>query len=98
MLAELMQGNTPPAVVYRGHFHTWQPPETLRIRYKGKMYASTLILLPSLCGMGNHARKATKSAFLQNHGMVAVEILDGEVGRIFTGVRELDLRTRESYG
>uniref|UniRef100_A0A6M3KRJ1 Calcineurin-like phosphoesterase n=1 Tax=viral metagenome TaxID=1070528 RepID=A0A6M3KRJ1_9ZZZZ len=96
MLEELLAGNRPPDVVLRSHFHHWLPPETVSVGAGGKVYTSRMMLTSSYCGMGGHARKATRSQHVQNHGLVAIEIIGGEVCRVKPFVKTLDLRTKET--
>lgn len=94
MMAEVMDGNAPPRVVLRAHYHDWIH-EYLEVQGQGRTYASDLIITPSYCGVGDHARKSMRSINRQTHGMVALEIVDGELAGIHPFKRTLDLRTKE---
>ena len=54
------------------------------------------ILLPSWCGIGDYARKVTRSAISQRFGMVALEIVGGELQAVHPMLHEIDLRMEES--
>jgi len=95
MLKELSLGQTPPHVVIRAHRHTWIPEERLRLWRQDRTCESVLILLPAMCGLTAHARNVMQSPFILTLGCVALEILDGQVGRILPLVRMLDIRTKE---
>jgi len=56
---------------------------------------SDLFLLPSYCGIGDYARKATRSASRQTHGMVAFEIAYGQLVEVHPLIKTTDLRTKE---
>ena len=96
MLNELSAGRTPARVVLRAHYHTWICPEVLSLEFMGDVYTSTLILTPSYCGLGAHGHQATRSAPSQTHGMIALEVTDGNLGEIRVFKKTLDLRTRET--
>ena len=97
-LRSLMQdcinmGKRPPRLVVRSHYHEYIHE---RVEIDGKeLYVSDIIITPSYCGLGCYARQATKSKHLLDNGMVAVEIIDGELGRLRPLRHRLDLRTRE---
>jgi len=95
MLDELSSGRTPARVLLRAHYHQWIPPESLSLEFMGEMYTTTLVMTPSYCGMGAHGQQATRSAFGQTFGMVAIEVLDGRLGEIRAFKETLDLRTKE---
>ncbi len=87
------QGQDPPQLVIRGHYHCYVH-ETLTIRgYKD--WTSHLIVLPSYCGFTNFARQATKSVSCIEFGSVAVEICDGKL-EIVPLVKSFDMRRKES--
>jgi len=88
-------GETPPTLVLRGHRHTYIPPITERIYRDHTLYTSTLILLPSLCGISHFARQVTQSNFTLTVGLLALEIIDSTLHRIHPFVTIKDMRSRE---
>jgi len=97
MMDDLDAGEMPPDVVVRGHFHAFVPPVTERISRGGTIYTSTLILLPSYCGLGDFARKVTRSPSRLSNGMVLLEVTDGKLTNIVPLVTTVDLRTKETF-
>lgn len=96
MLDEFAAGRTPADVLLRSHYHTWIPPESLGVEFRGRVHWSWLVLTPSYCGLGAYGRQATRSTHRQTHGLVALEIVDGRLGNIRPFKRSIDLRTKES--
>jgi hypothetical protein len=95
MMRDADEGKPPPRLVIRGHYHQFHHT-TIHERLRGKWWTSDLIILPSYCGMDDYGHKATRSRAYQHHGMVAVEIVDGDIARIRPMVTVLDLRTKET--
>ncbi len=95
MMTELLAGRTPARILYRAHYHTWIPPETLRMEADGDEHISELALSPSYCGLGDHGRQATRSTHGQTHGLTVREIVDGQAVARHTFKRSLDVRTKE---
>jgi len=94
MLGEQVSGQVPPRVVLRAHYHEWVH-EYLELPCRGGTDKADLIITPSYCGVGDHARKAMRSLNRQTHGMVALEIDGGKLAGIHPFKRTLDLRTKE---
>jgi len=92
--SDIKEGKDPPDLVIRGHYHQYHR-EILEERYNGRWHQSQLLILPSYCGMDDFGRKATRSKAYQHHGMVAFEVIDGELGRMLRLVNVLDIRTKE---
>jgi len=90
MLNEIVAGRKPPRLIFRGHFHQYQ-----RIDEQIGEYESTLIMTPSFSMLNDYAKQATRSAFMLTHGMVANEIVDGELGRIMPLLKTKDIRLKE---
>ena len=61
----------------------------------GEYRQATLAILPSLSGLVDYARQATRSQFELTNGLLVWSI-DGHEHRIHRLVRTLDLRTEES--
>lgn len=94
MRKSVASGRLPPRLVVRGHFHEYWP-ETDHIRIGNDWYTSDIVLLPSYCGMGEYGRQATQSKYVISNGLVAAEIVDGELVQIHAFERSVDLRTVE---
>lgn len=95
MMDELLDGRVPPRVVLRAHYHTYLR-ETVRIEVRDRTYVSDIVLLPSFCGLGGYAHQRTRSIHKQAHGLVAFEVVDGELAGIHPFKRSLDVRTKET--
>jgi hypothetical protein len=83
-------GRKPPNIVLRAHYHT---PVYEYLENAGN--ASELYVVPSLCGLSEHAMQATSSAAVLWVGFLAVVIVDGEIVARHRLYDRLDLRTRE---
>jgi hypothetical protein len=92
---EFDDGNAPPDVVLRGHFHEYIS-EVLTKFHRDKYYTSRMVILPSYCMLDDYARQATKSASKVRFGMVAFEIVDGKILDVIPLIERVDLRTREN--
>ena len=94
MLDDMALGKRPADVYLRGHYHVnlW---ETLRVEWCGQLVESHIIVLPSWCGLGDYARKITRSEPTITNGLYAFECRGGAVTRIVPMVATLDLRTEE---
>jgi hypothetical protein len=95
MLEEIVAGKTPPKVYLRGHYHE-DIEESLIVKANGHRYKSSLIITPSFCFIDDHARQATKSPARITHGMMLIELVDGEVLRTIPLTKTLDIRTKET--
>jgi hypothetical protein len=91
---DLVRRRDPPRAFTRAHQHA----------YRHIVYCATVdgeeqrfdgVLLPSWCGMQDYAYKVTRSAPWQAFGMVALEVVGGELVSVHPFVHELDLRTEE---
>lgn len=94
---EWKAGNFPPQVVLRAHYHQWLEvieKETLR----GQDYTFRFILLPSLCGLGEHGAQVTRSAFAITNGLVVFELDDSHLRRVIPLIETVDIRTQEHIG
>lgn len=92
MLAELDRGSTPPDLVLRGHYHS-PVDEVVKIRRK---YKSHIYIVPSFDGMDDHAHQATRSVDEITFGMIAFEIVDGEIVKDYPLYETHDIRRRET--
>lgn len=95
MMNEILAGNVPPRVVLRGHYHEfWK--ETVNIKDSGKWYESTIIMTPSLTFIDDYARQVARSPARITHGIVLLEVVDGELLRTLPLTKTLDVRTKET--
>jgi hypothetical protein len=90
MMSEMMGGGKPPQLVLRGHYHQF-----VREELRMADYHSTLVVTPAFAMLGDHAIQAVRSPSRVVNGMVAFEIIDGEVLQMYDFVRSIDVRTRE---
>lgn len=91
MLKDLENGYDPPAILARGHYHTFRYEVPTVVTDLG-VYLTHAILLPSYCVMDDFALKATQSEPYETIGMVGVEIVDGRVLSVIPFRRVIDLR------
>ena len=97
MFRELLKGKTPPHLVVRAHQHNFGiTGHTMVIG--DRLVSSDLIVIPAYQTLNGHARKVGQSAYEIYHGMIAVEVIDGDIGRVMPYVKMYDLRRRESVG
>jgi len=95
MLDEILRGRTPARVVIGAHYHTYCH-ETVEMYGEGdREWHSDIYVLPAYCGMTHYAVQATRSAYLLGCGLVAFEIVDGQLRRAYPFRRVIDLRTEE---
>lgn len=92
---EIHMGNTPPHLVSRGHYHSFVE-EYLSIKYKSERYRSWIYTLPSYCMLGEYGVKVSSSQFIINNGMIATEVVDGQIGKTIILESTLDIRTKET--
>lgn len=97
MEGDLAAGKRPPDLVVRGHFHTFLPPITERMYRNGEMIESTILLLPSYCGLSGHSRKVTRSVSRITVGCVAVEIVGGKPVGFHPLIKIIDTRKEERF-
>jgi hypothetical protein len=94
MMQEINAGKKPPRLVVRAHYHE-EIEETLIVKSNGNRNKSTLIITPSFTFIDDYARKAVKSPSRITHGMIMVELVDGEILRIVPLTKTIDIRTKE---
>lgn len=92
--SEWKAGRLPPRLVLRAHYHTFRR-EKIFEELAGEQREFDLVLLPSYCGMGDHGHQATRSAWLQTHGLIAFDLAYGQIVDVHAFTRTLDLRTKE---
>jgi len=95
MLRELLDGDTPPRIYARAHYHTYVSVQQ-RVQAGGAEYASDLIILPSYSGIDDYVRKATRSKTKIQNGMVVLEF-EGGFRKAHVLKEETDVRTKERF-
>lgn len=93
---EIINGNDPPRLVLRGDRHHYIN-ETVTIQAGDRDFVSTIVVLPPMCGMSDHARKTTQSAHTLTVGMVIFEIIDGKLTEFRRLTKTIDLRMKETF-
>lgn len=91
---EIDLGNTPPDLVLRSHFHEYVEEYIVKM-FMGTRYKVQGNIIPSYCGIDDHARKITKSKHILHHGMVCYEVIDGKILDTVPMFETIDIRTRE---
>jgi len=88
-------GEQPARIYLSGHYHSfvWI---THHQEWDGELLTYDYITLPSYCGLGSYGHQATRSVQYQDFGLLAIEIVDGEVGRIKPIKKRLDIRSRST--
>lgn len=94
MMTELSFGHAPAHIVFRGHYHSYLR-EFYERTFGGKTYGSWIITLPSYCGLGEFAVQISESAFMVTNGLVACEVINGQLHQTFFYGKTIDTRTRE---
>ncbi len=95
MMRDLSIGLEPAHVYLYAHYHT-DIHEVLRIVWNGRVYRSHLVVLPSWCGLGEYARKVTKSTPIIENGLYLFEINDGRVTVYDEFVSRFDTRVEQT--
>ncbi len=90
MLRSILNGEKPPDLILRHHTHQLCD-ETVSLGD----HVSRIVVVPSLCGLGDYGRKVTRSAFELVNGMVAFEVVNGKIMDTKMLMKKLDVRTRE---
>jgi hypothetical protein len=90
VMKALMRGKEPARIVLRAHYHSYVR-ETLYAG--GKEYS--LIVTPSYSMLGDYIHQAARSPEEVTVGMVALEIIDGELVKVHELMETLDIRTKE---
>lgn len=95
MTRDLSMGKRPAHVYLYGHHHV-DVCEMVRIPWQGETYRSYIVVLPSWCGLGEYARKVTRSAPVIENGLYLFEIVDGRVIVYDEFVSRFDVRIEET--
>ena len=91
---EVFAGRTPPDVVLRAHFHTYVK-EFLSTTFQGNEYDSWLYVIPPLCVPGDYAIKVIKSVYSIGVGLLAFEVVDGQIRETYKFTQNFDARVKE---
>lgn len=94
MQDEIDCGHIPPDIVARGHYHS-TVVEFLRKRTNGHHYDAWLVVVPSMCMLGEFATMKTKSSYRVTNGMIAFEVINGQTCAPIEFTSTLDIRTQE---
>ena len=94
MLRDLLHGKEPPRVYWRAHRHTYR--HEVKELYGIPDRKSDLYILPPYCGLGYWAAQNVDPEYLTN-GIVALEIIDGELARTGVFKRTIDVRLEEMW-
>jgi len=89
----LVEGKEPPDLLLRGHYHTLTTTIAER-RARGREWLTWAAIGPAYCMIDDYARKVSKSPGEITVGMLAYEIVDGEILKKHEFKRTLDFRTR----
>jgi hypothetical protein len=88
---EIMEGNTPPDLYLRHHYHVWVNVAHNQ-QHHGADHWHGLLVIPSLCGPTGHARRVTRSQPYMTVGFALIEIDGGRVTAIHRMTKTLDAR------
>ncbi len=90
---EALRGGVPPRLVIRAHTHEfWR--ETVRIAVGSQVYTTDLAICPAYCGLTPYAQQVMQSTPEIGCGVVAAEIIDGQLAEIHAITHRSDLRVR----
>jgi hypothetical protein len=90
MWKDIEQGRRPPDLYLRGHVHA-PVDEVLKVgQFHGR-----LVVAPSMCGLGDYGRKATKSEWQICNGFMAFVIEGNKIVDTLELMQTVDIRTRE---
>lgn len=90
VMRSLLKGETPVNVYVRSHVHT---PVSEAVTVEG--HEARIVITPPLCGLGDYARKATRSISSISVGLAAIQIIDGEPTKPKMFTKSIDIRTKE---
>jgi len=95
MMAEIMSGNVPPILVLRAHHHGEAKATATYYSNDGRMWESTIYLVPPYSGMTHYARQVTQSRHVLPVGLLSFRLVNGLVEQSNRFVETIDLRTKE---
>lgn len=89
------RGLQPARIHVYAHYHQYIHV-THHELWCGERFDYDLVICPSYSGLKRHGQKVTRSTPFIRNGMVACEVIDGELGEIEPFFDEVDLRTKEA--
>jgi hypothetical protein len=92
---EIKAGRIPPDLTLRGHVHEYIHEVINEIIGENERQFR-LVVIPSLCGLGDYGRKVTHSEYILRNGVVLFVIENGKIEDVIPLIRTLDLRTKET--
>lgn len=95
VLRELGRHQRPPDVIVRAHAHDYLRITDV-IALNGEEHEILGILLPPMCGMGEHGRQASRSRHMLTAGLVALEVDGPGRVKVHRLIQTVDLRTKET--
>jgi hypothetical protein len=95
MMDDLDAGDVPANLVLRGHFHSYVR-EWCSVSRMGTTYESWIVVMPSLCLLGDYGHKATRSIYRLSPGVVAFEVINGRLHQTYSFTQNLDIRTKRT--
>lgn len=97
MIRELTEFSREPVdLVLRAHYH--EPIVEFRwLRNKNGWHRSALIISPCMKFPGEYDKNVTRNRFDYTVGMMAVEVIDGEIHRVHDIIKTVDVRTWEIF-
>lgn len=94
MLDALADGEKPPDVLVRAHFHT-KRHETVRIETVRGVFKTEAFILPAYSGLSDYGHQVTRSKHRISVGMIPLEIEADILKSVSPLWRTVDLRTKE---
>ena len=91
MLSEILRGQPVPNLYVRAHYH--QPIDELTTLEGG--HSSRVMIVPSWQAADQFVRKVAKSPARICCGMAAIEVIDGQIGRVIKPLYEQELWLEE---
>lgn len=95
MMGDLDNNDEPANLVLRGHYHTFTK-EWCGISRNNKLYESWLVIMPSLCLLGDYGIQITSSVYRISPGVVAFELINDRLHQTHVFTSKLDIRTVEN--
>jgi len=93
MYTEFFAGRRPPDIVLRAHYHTYLK-ELVTMTFQDKEYESWIYVLPPLCVPGDFAIQIIRSVYSIQAGILAWEIVDGQIRKAYKFTQSFDTRIK----
>ena len=94
MKDDIEVGITPPKLILRGHYHQYKS-EFVTVRTRNRTYKTYSILCPAYSLLSDYARQRTRSISHVTNGMLAIEVINGNILVIHEFLHTMDLRKKE---